>query len=132
MAGTLKPVPHLDVRNDMGNFVYVVSRLSPGKSYMASGTECRWRDYMTIWSQVTGRNGRYVQATFEEMIEAASDKEFARELGEMFLCSSEPGYDGGDETLLRPADIEKLSGPTEILLVFVLINSCHSLEHNAQ
>lgn len=38
-----KAVPHLEVNADTGNFVYAVSQLQPGKSYMAAGTECGWK-----------------------------------------------------------------------------------------
>jgi hypothetical protein len=45
MSFTISPdmsVPDLAVNADMSNFVYAVSRISPGRSYMAAGTECSW------------------------------------------------------------------------------------------
>ncbi|EKG16988.1 NmrA-like protein [Macrophomina phaseolina MS6] len=102
------PVPHLDVNADMGDFVYAVSRLPPGKSYMAEGTTCSWTEYMRLWSKVTGLPARYEQVSLQQMIDDAPDKEFGREVGDMFLYSSAPGYDGGDRSLLKAADIRKL------------------------
>ncbi|KAG7091302.1 hypothetical protein E1B28_010348 [Marasmius oreades] len=101
-------VPHLDVNQDTGNFVYAVSKLPPGKSFMAEGTTCSWSEYMRIWSTVTGKPARYQQISLEQMIEESTDKELGREVGDMFLYSSSPGYDGGDQTLLKAAEIRKL------------------------
>lgn len=106
-----KPVPHLDVNADMGGFVYAVSKLPPGKSYMAEGTTCSWSEYMRLWSEVTGKPARYQQITLQQMIDESPDKEFGREVGDMFLYSSEPGYDGGDESLLKAEDIRKVRFP---------------------
>lgn len=103
-----KPVPQLDVNADMGAFVYAVSKLPPGKSYMAEGITCSWSEYMRLWSEVTGKPARYQQVTLQQMIDESPDKEFGREVGDMFLYSSEPGYDGGDESLLKAEDIRKV------------------------
>ncbi|OMP83736.1 NmrA-like family domain-containing protein 1 [Diplodia seriata] len=103
-----KPVPHLDVNADMGSFVYAVAQLPPGGSYMAEGTTCSWSEYMRLWSEVTGKPARYRQVSLQQMIDESPDKEFGREVGDMFLYSSAPGYDGGDHSLLRAEDIRKL------------------------
>ncbi|KAL0575709.1 hypothetical protein V5O48_006269 [Marasmius crinis-equi] len=102
------PVPHLDVNGDMGSFIYAVSKLPPGKSYMAEGTTCSWDDYMRTWTRISKQRGRYRQVPLEEMVEATPDKEFGREVGDMLLYSSTPGYDGGIETLLKANDIRAL------------------------
>ncbi|KAF9261084.1 NAD(P)-binding protein [Marasmius fiardii PR-910] len=101
------PVPHLDVNRDTGNFVYAVSRMPPGKSYMAEGTTCSWSEYMKIWSAVTKKPVRYQQVSLEQMIEESPDKECGREVGDMFLYSSSPGYSGGDRKLLTAGEIRK-------------------------
>ncbi|KAK7726417.1 hypothetical protein SLS57_003504 [Botryosphaeria dothidea] len=101
-------VPHLDVNADMGAFVYAVAKLPPEKSYMAEGTTCNWSEYMRLWSKVTGHPARYEQVSLQQMIDESPDKEFGREVGDMFLYSSAPGYDGGDKTLLTSGDIIKL------------------------
>ena len=93
----------------MGNFVYGVAQMPPGKSYMAAETECSWSEYMRLWSQITGVPGSYKQVTPDEMIEETADKPFGTELSVMFKYSSAPGYDGGDTTLLKAADIRKVS-----------------------
>ncbi|KAL2007394.1 hypothetical protein VTN00DRAFT_8832 [Thermoascus crustaceus] len=103
------PVPHLAVNADTGNFVYAISKLPPGKSYLAEGTTCSWTEYMRLWSEVTKVPASYRQITFAQLIEAMPDKEFGREVGDMFAYSSDPGYDGGDATLLKAADIRKLA-----------------------
>ncbi|KAI0708570.1 hypothetical protein C8Q76DRAFT_770441 [Earliella scabrosa] len=93
------PVPHLEVNADMGT--------STPKNYMVEGTTCSWSEYMRLWSQATGAPGRYQQITLDELIENVSDKEFGRELGDMFLYSTSPGYDGADGTLIKAADIRR-------------------------
>ncbi|EAS29203.1 uncharacterized protein CIMG_07949 [Coccidioides immitis RS] len=99
------PVPHLAVNEDLGNFVYAVSKMPAGKSYLAAGSICSWSEYMRTWSLVNGLPASYEQATIEQVIEAAPDKEFGREVADMFAYSSDPGYDGGDQTLLKAEDL---------------------------
>jgi hypothetical protein len=101
-------VPHLDVNADTGNFVYAISKMPSGKSYMAEGTTCSWSEYLRIWSEATGLPARYKQITVEQLIEGSPDREFGREIGDMFVYSSEPGYDGGDTTLLKAQDIRNV------------------------
>lgn len=102
------PVPHLDVNADTGNFVYAATKMPPGKNYMAEGATCSWTKYLRVWSEVTKVPTIYKQVTLDEFIEASPDKEFGREAGDMFAYSSDPGYDGGDQTLLKAADIRKV------------------------
>jgi hypothetical protein len=103
------PVPFLDVNADTGNFVYAVSQLPPGKSYMAEGTTCSWSEYMRLVGQFAKVRTEYRQIRIEELVKISPDEEFAREAGVMFEYSSEPGYDGGDRGLLRAEDIKKVS-----------------------
>ena len=103
-----KPVPHLDVNADTGNFVYAVSQRSPGGHYMAEGTTCSWTDWIQIWGEITNQKSSYKQITPQEMVDATPDKEFGREVVDMFLYASEPGYDGGVE-LTTAADMTKVS-----------------------
>ncbi|RAQ62494.1 NAD dependent epimerase/dehydratase [Aspergillus flavus] len=100
-------VPHFNVNADMGNFVYAVAKMPPGKSYMAEGTTCSWTEYMRLWSKVNSVPASYRQITLEELIDRTPDAEFGREVGDMFAYSTEPGYDGGDRELLHAADIRK-------------------------
>jgi hypothetical protein len=103
------PVPFLDVNADTGNFVYAVSQLPPGKSYMAEGTTCSWSGYMRLVGQFAKVRTEYRQISIEELVKISPDEEFAREVGVMFEYSSEPGYDGGNRELLRAEDIKKVS-----------------------
>ncbi|KFY37409.1 hypothetical protein V495_07193 [Pseudogymnoascus sp. VKM F-4514 (FW-929)] len=100
-------VPHLAVNADMGTFVYAVSQMLPGKSYMAAGTECSWSEFIRLWSKETGVPANYKEATLEQFIGFVPDKDFGAEAGDMFSYSSNPGYDGGDKTLLKAEDIIK-------------------------
>ncbi|KAF7593002.1 hypothetical protein BBP40_012161 [Aspergillus hancockii] len=100
-------VPHFDVDADMGNFVYAVSKTAPGKGYIAEGTTCSWAEYMRLWSQVKSVPASYREISLEELIEKTPDAEFGREVGDMLVYSTNPGYDGGDRELLRAADIRK-------------------------
>lgn len=102
-------VPHLDVNADLGNFVYAVLKMPPGKSYMACGSYCSWAEYMRIWGRVNSVPASYRQITLEELMEKTPDPEFGREVGDMFTYSTDPGYDGGDKELLTAEDIRNVS-----------------------
>ncbi|KFY27603.1 hypothetical protein V493_03404 [Pseudogymnoascus sp. VKM F-4281 (FW-2241)] len=100
-------VPHLAVNADMGNFVHAVSQMPPGKNYMAAGTECSWSEFIRLWSKETGVPAKYKEVTLEQFIASVPDKDFGAEAGDMFAYSSDPGYDGGDKTLMKAEDIRK-------------------------
>lgn len=101
-------IPHLDVNRDTGNFVYAVSKMPPGRQYMAAGTVCSWSEYIRLFTATTGIPAEYKQTPLAEMIELVPDREFGREVGDMLLYATDPGYDGGDNTLLGAADIRKV------------------------
>ncbi|KAH8698339.1 hypothetical protein BGW36DRAFT_294167 [Talaromyces proteolyticus] len=100
-------IPHLEVNRDIGNFVYAVSKMPPRKHYMAEGTTCSWTEYIRLFTSITGISAQYKQTSLADMIEAVPDREFGREVGDMLLYSTDPGYDGGDKTLLKATDIRK-------------------------
>ena len=106
-----KKTPHLEVNADTGPFAYAISQLPPGKHYMAAGTECSWKEYMRLWSEATGVPASYRECTLEEFVDLAPDEAFGWEGGDMFLYSSDPGYDGGDSSLLWAEDIRKVRSP---------------------
>jgi hypothetical protein len=101
-------IPHLEVNRDTGNFVYAVSKMPPGKHYLAEGSTCSWTEYIRLFTSITGIPAQYKQTTLASIIEAVPDPEFGREVGDMLLYSTDPGYDGGDKTLLKAADIRKV------------------------
>ncbi|RJE22645.1 NmrA-like family [Aspergillus sclerotialis] len=103
------PVPHLDVNADVGGFVYAVSKMPPGKSYMACGTTCSWAEYMRLWGQINSVPACYRQVTLDEMVSSIStaDTEFGREIVDMFSYSTDPGYDGNGPDLLTAQDIRE-------------------------
>ncbi|PYH42511.1 NmrA-like family protein [Aspergillus saccharolyticus JOP 1030-1] len=100
-------IPHLAVQSDLGGFVYAVSKMPPGRSYMACGTKSSWTEYMRIWGETNAVAARYRQIPLHEFIDQVSDPEFGREVGDMFSYSSDPGYDGGDHTLLTAEDMRR-------------------------
>lgn len=100
-------VPHFQVNADMGNFVYAVSKMPPGKSYIAEGTTCSWTEYMRLWSLVNSVPASYRQISLEELINGTPDADFGCEVGDMLVYSTDPGYDGGEKELLRAADIRQ-------------------------
>ena len=103
-----KPVPHLDVNADTGNFIYAVAQLPPGKSCMAEGTTCGWAEYIRLFRKITGATARYEEKPIDAFVKDIPDRMLGEELGDMFLYSGEPGYDGGDASLLKAADIRKV------------------------
>lgn len=104
-------IPHLAVNADTGPFVYAVSQMPPGKTYIAEGTLCPWPVFLATWGNVNGVRTKYRELTLEEFVQASPDNEFGAEVGDMFAYSSDPGYDGGDSTILKAADIEKVNMP---------------------
>jgi hypothetical protein len=102
-------IPHFDVNADLGNFVYAVSQMPPGKAYMAEGSTSPWSEYLRAWGDHNGVKTKYQEITLEQFIAANPDKDFGIEAGDMFAYSSDPGYDGGDETLLKTKDIRAVS-----------------------
>ncbi|KAM0328256.1 hypothetical protein ACHAQA_005665 [Verticillium albo-atrum] len=109
MAFTTAPdrlVPHFDPVADMGPFTYAVSQMPPGKAYMAEGTTCSWTDWIQAWGKLTGLPVAYKQIPFDEMVEAAGEKDTGIEVALMFEYTTDPGYDGGME-LLRAEDLRK-------------------------
>ncbi|POR34762.1 NmrA-like family domain-containing protein 1 [Tolypocladium paradoxum] len=101
-----KLIPHLDPVGDMGNFVYAVHQLPPGKAYMAAGTTCSWTDFLATWGRLSGYPVAYKEVTPDRLIAATPDTDAGIEVAHMFLYCSDPGYDGGME-LLTADDIRK-------------------------
>lgn len=100
-------VPHLDVNADTGNFIYAVSQRPAGGHYMAEGSTCSWSEFMQLWSEITGLKASYKQVTLDDMVATAPDKEFGREVADMFSYCSGPGYDGAMD-LIKAGDIVKV------------------------
>jgi hypothetical protein len=116
-------IPHLDVNSDMGNFVYAVHQMPPGRSYMAMGSHLSWSDFISLWGKVTGMAASYKQVTFAEMVADTADEDTGIEVAHMFAYSSDPGYDGGME-LLTAEDIRKVSGRLDLSSCYVLLTPC--------
>ncbi|KAL6692821.1 NAD(P)-binding protein [Trichoderma pleuroticola] len=101
-----KAVPHFAPVDDMGPFTYAVWQMPPGKHYMAAGTNCTWPEFIKTWSKVSGVPATYRQISPEEMIKATGEPQLGAEVTDMFLYSSQPGYDGGMD-VLQAEDIRK-------------------------
>ncbi|OKL56785.1 hypothetical protein UA08_07798 [Talaromyces atroroseus] len=108
-------IPHLDVNRDTGNFVYAVSKMPPGNHYLAEGTTCSWSEYIRLFTSITGIPAQYKQTTLAGMMEAVLDREFGREVGDMLLYSTDPGYDGGDKTILKATDIRRVGSLSSVI-----------------
>ncbi|KAK4186711.1 hypothetical protein QBC35DRAFT_386600 [Podospora australis] len=98
-----KLVPQLDVNADTGNFVYAVSQMPPGKTYMA-GEYLSFSDWAKAWSKATGLTIKYKEVTFDDMVNETPDRDAGIEVALMFVYSDHPGYDGG----LKPLTAEDL------------------------
>ncbi|KAL7932529.1 NAD(P)-binding protein [Trichoderma chlorosporum] len=101
-----KTIPHFAPVDDMGPFTYAVWQMPPGKDYMAAGTNCTWPEFIQTWSKVSGVPATYRQISPEEMIAVTGEPQLGGEITDMFLYSSQPGYDGGME-VLQAEDIRK-------------------------
>jgi hypothetical protein len=96
-----KVVPHLDVNADMGNFVYAVSQMPPGKAYMCAGTFAGFEEYLYLWGEKNGVATSYKQVTFDEMVAdvGPGQEDLGVEVAHMYAYADDPGYDGGMELL---------------------------------
>ncbi|KAK0620714.1 hypothetical protein B0T14DRAFT_497189 [Immersiella caudata] len=104
-----KPVPHIDIVADMGNFVYAVSQMPPGKAYMAAGSTVGFGEYIRLFGEHNTVPVSYKQITFDEMVnDAVEDEAAGIEVANMYVYADEPGYDGGMD-LLTAEDIRKVS-----------------------
>lgn len=91
-------VPHLDVNGDVGNFVYAVHQMPPGKDYMAMGSHATWPEYLQAWAKAVGlpaEKAVYVQVSVDDMIADTADRDTGVEVAMMFAYSDDPGYGGG-------------------------------------
>jgi hypothetical protein len=82
--------------------------MPPGKSYMAEGTHCSWSEYIGTFTSITGKPAKYVEVTIDQFVAMTPDQPFGAEAADMFAYSNDPGYDGGDKTLLKAEDIRKV------------------------
>ncbi|KAJ3571974.1 hypothetical protein NPX13_g5199 [Xylaria arbuscula] len=101
-----RPMPHLDVNADTGNFVYAVAQRPPGGHYMAEGETCSWSEVARQWGEITGQKASYKKITEKELIEITPDAEFGKEVSDMFTYCDTPAYDG-ETDLIRAADLRK-------------------------
>lgn len=101
-------IPHIAINKDLENFVYAVSKLQPGKSYMVEGTTCSWSESLRIWSEITRVPASYKQVSLAEYVDATPDKEPGREVWDMWDYCTDLGYDGGDSTSWKAPDIRKV------------------------
>lgn len=103
-------VPHLDVNADMGNFVYAVSQMPPGKAYMCAGTFAGFEEYIRLWGEKNGVKRSYKQVTFDDMVADAGpgQEDLGIEVAHMYAYADDPGYDGGME-LLTAEDLKAVS-----------------------
>ena len=102
-------VPHLDVNADTGYYVRALAQLPPGKTAMAAGEWCNWRDWIKKWARGMGIDESkvgYEQVGVNEM--SAGMGEFGKEVAEMYEYSTWPGYDGG-VPMLKGEDLRKVS-----------------------
>ncbi|KAK4446013.1 hypothetical protein QBC34DRAFT_305806 [Podospora aff. communis PSN243] len=104
-------VPHVDIVSDMGNFVYAVAQMPPGKAYMAAGSIVGFGEYIRLFGEHNKVPVSYKQVTFDEMVEdTVGDVDTGIEVANMYVYADEPGYDGGMDLLtaedLRKAGIE--------------------------
>ncbi|KAK0746900.1 hypothetical protein B0T18DRAFT_326512 [Schizothecium vesticola] len=103
-------VPHLDVNADMGNFVYAVSQMPPGKAYMCAGTFAGFEEYIQLWGEKNGVKTSYKQVTFDDMVADAGpgQEDLGIEVAHMCTYTDDPGYNGGME-LLTAEDLKAVS-----------------------
>lgn len=99
-------VPHLDVNHDTGTFVYAVSKMPPGKAYMA-GEYRSWPDWINAWGKIVGRKVFYTEVEIEDVEREAHDQMLGLEVAIMMRYCDDPGYDGGME-LLKAEDLRKV------------------------
>jgi hypothetical protein len=97
------PIP-LVVPSDAGNFVYALTKVSPGKNVLAFGDLLLWSDYVKLWSKITGVPAAFEHSTVETMDKLAPGG-YGEEIGEMYAYAQDFGYWGGDPSVIYARDV---------------------------
>lgn len=67
-----------------------------------------WLEGIRLFGEATGAKATYEYKPIGAFIKDIPDRMLGEELGDKFLYSHEPGYDGADKSLLRASDIRKV------------------------
>ncbi|CZR54561.1 related to nitrogen metabolic regulation protein nmr [Phialocephala subalpina] len=102
-----KPLPHLDVKADLGKIVASTLSSLPGKKVLAAGEMISWSDQMKVWCEVN----KVPFGGFDSVPIEVFDRFFpipglGTELGEMMAFMEEFGYVGGDPEVVLPGELE--------------------------
>jgi len=97
-------MPYIDVERDIGSFVKALIDAPAPTQVLALSKWATPREWLALWSQVTGFASRIAQADAEEF-KGNDSTGFMRSVFETGQFVSEFGFTGSDERILMPGDV---------------------------
>lgn len=105
-SGT-KPLPHLDTETDLGYIIRAAIQAAPGKKILGVGDMISWSGMLKVWCEHNkvpfGGFDPLSVDMFERFLPIPG---LGRELGEMMAFMDEFGYDGSDESVVLPTEVD--------------------------
>ncbi|KAJ5148069.1 hypothetical protein N7526_001421 [Penicillium atrosanguineum] len=98
------PVPQLFTTKDTGYLVRALLEVAPGKNLLGAGSMLSWKGSLRVWCETQDvPYGGYDELSIEEWVKNAPfDHALALEFAEMFALMDDPGYAGGDPSVVLP------------------------------
>lgn len=104
-------VPQVYTQRDTGNFVKALLQVPPGKNLLGAGAHHSWKETMKIWCDCQKvPYGGYKEANTDDFVKTfPMGPDIGLEFAEMLLLMDDPGYDGGDPSVILPKDVSSPS-----------------------
>jgi hypothetical protein len=101
------PIPHFDTGKDTGVLVRALLEVPPGKNLLAAGDMLSWKEFLQVWCKTQNvPYGGYDEVPLEAFaMNAPMGYDLGLEFAEMFALVDDPGYAGGDSSVILPRDV---------------------------
>ncbi|KAJ9667037.1 hypothetical protein H2201_002871 [Coniosporium apollinis] len=97
-------LPMVNPRVDVGPLTKALVQAEPGKNLLGAASVLSWTEWCELWGKKHGVTCRYEECPPEKLDEAMPGG-VGKELADMFVYFSDPGYDGGDPSVILPKDL---------------------------
>lgn len=95
------------VPEDAGKYVLALASLPVNTNLLAFSERITWKDYVALWSKITGVPAKLLKTTVAEHSKLDGRGGFAEEIGEMYGYMVDFGYHGGDPTVTFSAAVSR-------------------------
>ncbi|KAJ5689729.1 hypothetical protein N7462_004121 [Penicillium macrosclerotiorum] len=101
------PIPQLLAGQDTGFLVRALLQVAPGKNLLGTCKMLTWKEYLKVWCETQQvPYGGYDELSIEQFVKFMPvEPVIALEFAEMFALADNPGYDGGDPSIVLPEDL---------------------------